>query len=185
MEISISNYDEAFRESKRVLLAGGVLVYPTDTVYGIGGDASRPETIKRVETIKRRKEGKPFSILLGSVSIVRSYCKTEEQFSYCMRYLPGPFTFIVGDHNSKVGIRVPVHSFMMRLSQELGIGIITTSANTSGNKAPCTLQEVEERIKKEADLAIDGGRTMYCMPSAVVDLVEKKVIREGPEPFEF
>lgn len=185
MNVSLDRYDEAFRAAKEVLRSGGVMIYPTDTVYGIGGDAGRQETVKRVEAIKKREEEKPFSILLGSLSMVRSYCKNEEQLAYCMKYFPGPYTFIVGTEEKKVGIRIPIHSFMVRLSYELGIGIITTSANTSGKKAPCSVEEVEERIKKEVDLVIDGGRTMYCMPSAVIDLVEKKVVREGPEPFEF
>ena len=81
--------------------------------------------------------------------------------------------------DGKVGVRVPEHIFMRKLSLELGMPIITTSANPSGEKAPVDFGEIEKSIIEKADLAIDGGGTLHGMASSVVDVVEKKVKRVG------
>lgn len=180
-------YERAFSKAKEVLSSGGVIVYPTDTVYGIGGDARREDVAERVREIKGRGEGCPFSVILGNIQMVREYAEVEgEAMRYVLEAFPGAVTLIFrarkelpAVRDGKIGVRVPEHLFMRKLSSELGMPIITTSANLHGKEAPRSFSEIEKGILDSVDLAIDGGGTLYGMHSTVVDVVEKKVKRVG------
>lgn len=179
-------YNRAFSEAKKVLSSGGVLVYPTDTVYGIGGDAGNPEVVERIRKIKGKGEA-VFSVLLGGIGMVKEYAKVEgEAVGAVMDAFPGATTLILKARKEipvvkegKIGIRVPEHIFMRKLSLELDMPIITTSANRSGKKAPVKVGEIEKGIVEEVDLVIDGGETLHRMGSTVIDVEEKKVLRVG------
>lgn len=186
--ISLDEYELAFKRAKEVLSSGGVIVYPTDTLYGIGGDARNPEVVERICKIKKRGKEEPFSILLGNLEMVREYaeCDGEREMVAIMNLLPGPVTLIMKAKKElpvakegKIGIRVPEHSFMRKLSAELKMPIITTSANRAGKEPPTSVEEVEPGILKEVDLIIDGGPTLYKKPSTIFDLVERKMKRKG------
>jgi L-threonylcarbamoyladenylate synthase len=179
-------YDEAFSRAKEVLSSGGVMVYPTDTVYGIGGDGRKGEVAERIRKIKGREDC-PFSVILGNIHMVREYADAEgEDLRYVLEAFPGAATLILKAKKElpvvkggKIGVRVPEHSFMRKLSVELGMPIITTSANLHGKEAPRSFAEIEREIIDSVDLAIDGGSTLYGMHSTVMDVVEKKVKRVG------
>ncbi len=179
-------YDLAFAEASAVLRKGGVLIYPTDTVYGIGGDARNPEIVERVREIKGKKEG-VFSVILGGIGMVGEYAVTEgKAMQYVLESFPGATTLILESKKElpvvkggKLGVRVPEHIFMRRLSLELGMPIVSTSANRSGEKAPTEFLEIEKRVLEAADLAIDGGKTLHGMSSTVVDVEGEKVLRSG------
>lgn len=179
-------YERAFERAKEVLSCGGVIVYPTDTVYGIGGDARREDVAQRIRKIKKRGDC-PFSVLLGNVHMVQEYAETEgEAMRYVLEAFPGATTLIMKAkkglpvvREGKIGVRVPEHLFMRKLSIELGMPIITTSANLHGGEAPRSFREVEKGIIDSVDLAIDGGSTLYGMPSTIIDVTEKKVKRVG------
>ncbi|MBD3389665.1 threonylcarbamoyl-AMP synthase [Candidatus Micrarchaeota archaeon] len=179
-------YDVAFAEAAALLRKGGVLIYPTDTVYGIGGDARDLKVVERVRKIKGKKE-QVFSVILGGVGMVGEYAVTEgKAMQYVLESFPGATTLLLKSKKElpvvrvgKIGVRVPEHIFMRRLSLELGMPIITTSANRSGETAPTDFAEIEKSVMEEADLAIDGGKTLHGMSSTVVDVEEEKVLRSG------
>ena len=179
-------YDLAFSEAAAVLRKGGVLIYPTDTVYGIGGDARDPEVVEKVRRIKGKRES-VFSVILGGIGMVGEYAVTEgKAMQYVLESFPGATTLVLESKKElpvakggKIGIRVPEHIFMRRLSLELGMPIITTSANRSGGKAPAEFGEIEKKVLEGADLAIDGGKTLHGMSSTVVDVEGEKVLRSG------
>ncbi|MBD3397684.1 threonylcarbamoyl-AMP synthase [Candidatus Micrarchaeota archaeon] len=179
-------YGRAFQEAKRVLSSGGVLLYPTDTVYGIGGDARNPEVVERIRKIKRREDS-VFSVLLGGIGMVKEYAEVEgDVVGAVMDAFPGATTLILKSrkelpvvNKGKIGVRVPEHIFMRKLSLELEMPIVSTSANRSGGKAPAGIGEIEKEIMDEADLVLDGGETLHRMNSSVVDILEKKVKRVG------
>jgi L-threonylcarbamoyladenylate synthase len=179
-------YERAFERAKEVLSSGGVIVYPTDTVYGIGGDGRKKDVAERIRRIKKRKDC-PFSVLLGNIHMVREYADAQgEDMRYVLEAFPGATTLILKAKKSlpvvregKIGIRVPEHLFMRKLSVELDMPIITTSANLHGKGAPGSFDEVEGEIIDSADLAIDGGSTLCGMPSTIIDVTEKKVKRVG------
>ena len=180
------DYEKAFARAKEVLSSGGVIVYPTDTVYGIGGDARNSEVVERVRKIKG-KDDSVFSILLGGMGMVREYAEVEgKALGAVLEAFPGATTLILKAKKElpvvkegKIGIRIPEHIFMRKLSLELNMPIITTSANRSGEKAPVKVEEVDKEIIGEVDLVLDGGETLHRMNSTVLDVEEKKVKRVG------
>lgn len=179
-------YEKAFTRAKEVLSSSGVLIYPTDTVYGIGGDARNPEVVERVREIKG-KEDSAFSILLGGMGMVKEYVEVDgNALSAVMEAFPGATTLILKAKKDlpvvkegKVGVRVPEHIFMRKISLELNMPIITTSANKSGGKTPASISEIDKEIIEKVDLVLDGGETLHRMSSTVLDVEEKKVKRIG------
>ena len=185
-------YTEALRKAVEVLKGGGIIIYPTETVYGIGGNALDAEVVEKIRRIKGRGE-KPFSVIMGSLEMVRKYCKAEgKTLQHLMEHLPGAYTFILEEkapapfsEKGKIGVRVPLHHFLRKVVLEAGVPLIGTSANLSGKKPSTTLSEVDDKLLEQADLIIDGGKTHFSEPSTVVDLAEKRIIRKGAGEFSF
>lgn len=179
--------DKALYRAKNTVLDGKVLIYPTDTVYGIGGDALNKNIVKKVRGIKNIGDDKPLSVMMADMKMIEEYCEIglwEEMI--LKKYLPGPFTFILKKRkevpvsgNETIGVRVPEFEFCNRLSEKVGKPIISTSANRTGMPAPTTFQEIEKKVLESADVAVDRGPTRYKRSSDVVDLVNKKIIRKG------
>ena len=181
-----TDYESAFEEAKKVLASGGVLIYPTDTVYGIGGDARKKDIVDRIRKIKKKGET-PFSALVGGIGMVKEYAVVDDEaLKAVMEVFPGATTLILRARvdlpivqDGKIGVRVPEHIFMRKLSLSLEMPIITTSANLSGEEPPVCLEDVDKGVLEKVDLAIDGGKTLHAMPSTIVDVVDKKVLRVG------
>ncbi|NYZ73716.1 threonylcarbamoyl-AMP synthase [Candidatus Micrarchaeota archaeon] len=187
LKITDDDYEAAVDVAKALLGSKGVMVYPTDTVYGIGGDATSEEVVKKVRAIKGINEKKPLSVMMADFSMIEYYCDTGIWEDIIVKsYLPGPYTFVLklrhplaATGNDKLGVRIPESIFCQRLCQAFGRPIITTSANPTGQKAPLELPGVDKKVLDAVDLAIDGGPTKYGTASAVIDLVERKMVREG------
>jgi L-threonylcarbamoyladenylate synthase len=179
-------YGKAFGEAKKVLSSGGILVYPTDTVYGIGGDARNKNVVERIRKLKGRGDA-VFSVLLGGIGMVKEYAEVEgDAVAAVMGAFPGATTLILKAKKEipvvkggKIGVRVPEHIFMRKLSLELDMPIISTSANRTGKNAPASVGEIEKGIIAGVDLVVDGGETMHRMNSTVLDVLENKVKRVG------
>lgn len=187
-------YFKAIAETVRVLESGGVLVFPTDTVYGIGGDARSAEAVEKIYKIKGREKGKPLAVIMSGFGMIDEWCDiTHEQATALMEHLPGPYTFLLNLRKGKtlagitgkIGVRVPNYVFLRKVAENFGAPIIATSANISGKKDAVKFSEVEKAIVDAVDLALDGGETSLKKPSTVVDLVEKKILRNGAGEFEF
>jgi tRNA threonylcarbamoyl adenosine modification protein (Sua5/YciO/YrdC/YwlC family) len=183
----LENYDEAVAQAKQAISSGGVLVYPTDTLYGLGCDATSRACVEKIYSIKRREGKKPLSILFSDYSMLLQYCEvSSSQQRMLHALLPGPYTFILPlrkplpvSETMQAGVRVPEHRFMRQVSAELGLPIVTTSANISGEKDAAELSGVNPEIARAADLLVDGGRCQYAQGSTVMDLVQMKVLRKG------
>ncbi len=182
------NPDHSF--VKQAILSGKIMIYPTDTLYGIGGNALDVNVVERIHKIKERDAGKPLSVIMGNLDMIGEYCElTKEQELILINYLPGPYTFILKlkkgtriaavGNSETVGVRVPEHQFARRLSVELKIPIITTSANISGKKDAATVKQIEKSVLDNVDFVVDGGETMYKQASTVVDLISIKLLRKG------
>lgn len=168
-----------------------IIIYPTDTVYGIGGNALDNDIIKKIHKIKKSPQEKPMSVIMADMEMIKNYCEiNEEQEKILKKYLPGPFTFIVKmkvnipcGKDGTIGIRIPKNSEIVGICEKLGVPIITTSANFHGGKNPSSLDEIPKEIIKEADILIKGKTDIE--PSTVVDLINKKIIRQGIATFSF
>jgi L-threonylcarbamoyladenylate synthase len=189
LKITEQDFDVALDAAVAVLKSGGLIIYPTDTVYGIGADATSESAVKKVHALKESDSSKPLSVLVGNFGVVEQYCDTGIWEDMIIKnFLPGPYTFILkkrgviaASQNEKIGIRFSENLFCQYLAQKFGRPIITTSANKTGDEPPVSFDKVNSKIVEGADLAIDGGQTKYKGPSLVIDLITHKMIREGGE----
>jgi L-threonylcarbamoyladenylate synthase len=176
-------------EAAKVLARGGTVVYPTETVYGIGASIYIPEAVVRVFEIKGRDRDMPLSVAVASFEMIERIARIDEDEMLLLRKVfPGPVTVLVEKSpdlsdlltagSSLVGIRFPDHPMALELIGMTG-PITSTSANLSGQKPPASLEELDPKIAGEVDLVLDGGRSKYAHPSTLVDLATRRVIREG------
>lgn len=183
-----------------VLRDGGIVIYPTDTVYAMGCDINQNRAIERLSKIKGVKVKKNnFSIICNDLSDISIYAKVSNQaFKTMKSYVPGPFTFILPATNDlpkllqtnrkSIGIRVPNHPIPLEIVRQLGNPIITTSVKDDIDdiiEYPNEIDMIYELNKNNADLIIDGS---WCgmIPSTVIDMTtdDFEVIREGLGEFE-
>lgn len=175
-----------------VLKDGGVIVYPTDTVYGIGCSIFQKQAIERIYRIKDQHRSKPFSFICSDLSHISEYAKVSNPaFRLMKRLIPGPYTFILPASRLKqlpksviskrktVGIRVPDNAISLALIKELGHPILSASAmNGSGLVNDPNL--LRESFERSVDLILDGGMSSLEL-STILDLTadEPTVIRRG------
>lgn len=173
------------------LKQGGVIVYPTDTTYGIGCDIFNKRGVKKIYQIKQRDPRKPFSFICADLSDVSNYAQVSNfAFKTMKRQLPGPYTFvleatrIVPDvlttKQKTVGIRIPDNQIALSIVRELGHPLVTTSANISGEEPLHDPTLIHEEMGKMFDLVVDGG-VLLGDPSTIISLIDDKVevLREG------
>jgi len=168
-----------------VLMHDGIVVYPTETVYGLGVDALSDEAIMKVYEAKQRPLAMPISIAVSDFDMLRAVARVEPRMEgFLQAFLPGPVTVVLPARGcippiltggtGLIGIRLPAHDLALRLIARFDGPITATSANLHGAKDPVTPDE----CTVPRDLLIDGGR-LPGIPSTVVDLIEKRILRRG------
>lgn len=168
----------------RIVLEGGLVAFPTETVYGIGACANRRVAVERIYALKNRPEGKPLTYHIGELgSLEKLGVRTTAVFRYFRnRFWPGPVTFIVwNEKEEKVGIRYPKNEIAAHLIRQCGELFLATSANKTGSVAAKTADEVIEIFDGELDVILDGGTCTYSEDSSIVDLTLSlpKLLRRG------
>lgn len=187
MKLKTVGSAEIIKEAKEIMENRGIIIYPTDTVYGIGGDATSLEVVQKIRKIKGVEKDRPLSVIMSDLKMIEDYCEVGFSEEIILkRFLPGPYTFILKLHRAlpvtsdfTIGVRIPEHNFSNQLSELLGKPIVSTSANKKGENPPKSFEEIDKSILEKADIAVDGGVTRYSGPSDVIDLVNKKIIRKG------
>ncbi len=188
------NMNEDIKQACEVLAKGGVILYPTDTVWGIGCDATNPEAVKRVYEIKQRTDSKAMLVLVDSDVKVQFYVKEVPPVAWDLIELAEkPLTIIYdGARNlasnllaedGSVGIRVTKEPFSKQLCFRFRKAIVSTSANISGQPAAAVFSEISEEIKQSVDYIVQSRReeTGHPKPSGIIKLGAGglvKVIRE-------
>lgn len=168
-----------------VLMHDGIIVYPTDTLYGLGADAFSEDAILKVYDAKKRDIGKPVSIAVSDVEMLASVARIDSSMeAFIRKFLPGPVTVVVPAKKilpdiltggtGLIGIRIPANDIARQIIERFDTPITATSANLSGGKDPQTPDE----CTVPHDLLIDGGR-LPGTPSTVVDLTTKTIVRRG------
>ena len=175
------------------LHAGGVIIYPTDTVYGIGCSIFDKQAIERVYRIKRQDRNKPFSFICSDLSHISEFAKVSNSaFRLMKRLIPGPFTFILPASRLKqlpksmiskrkeVGIRVPDNVICQQLIKQLGHPILNASVGDGDGVPINDPEEIGERYGHDVDLLIDGGKSLLEV-STILDLTEDQpnIVRQG------
>lgn len=178
-------------QAVEILSTGGVIAYPTDTLYGIGCDITNKKAIARVYQIKRWPKDKPFSFICSDLKNISQYAKVSNYaYKTMRRLLPGPYTFILEGSNlvpkmmltkrKTAGIRVPDNPICLSLIKTLGNPIISTTAGTPDGENLNEPWLIDEYFGKQLDLIIDGGPAPGG-PSSVISLIgdQPEILREG------
>ncbi|MCA9385272.1 threonylcarbamoyl-AMP synthase, partial [Candidatus Dojkabacteria bacterium] len=201
LKLSTNNHKEIITEACKVLKSGGIIVFPTETCYGLGVDATNPEAVRKLFHYKGRREGKPLSIAVTGEEMASQYVVINDiAKNLYTNYLPGPITVVskglqqvaqgVESEYGTLGIRIPDYQLVLDLLSSYGKPITATSANPSFGKKPYSidalLNDLSDKKREMIDLAIDAGDLPKRKSSTVVDttLNNLNVLREGAKKFQ-
>lgn len=178
------------KEVLKILDHGGIIIYPTETLYGIGAKYNNRKALKKVFEIKKRPSEKSFPLIvdLKHLNLVAEYIPSVAK-KLIEKYWPGPLTIILPARenlsqiikkNGKVAVRMPGESFALKLIKESSFPITATSANISGYPAADCIETVLKYFKEDIDLIIDGGK-LPGIPSTIVDVTVQppEILRQG------
>lgn len=180
LKSDLNNFDDSIiNEAIEVMAQGGVILYPTDTVYGLGGNIFNRSAVKRIFNIKKRNLFKPLSILLSNKKAISHVAEVNlKDKPYIHRYLPGPYTLILNKKpivlstitggRQSVGVRIPDCEIAQKLASIFPI--ITTSANISNQETLNTPKKILNQLDEEIDLIIDVGSLKNNNPSTIINL---------------
>lgn len=199
MEILSAADPQAPGTAAHILAQGGVVVYPTDTLYGLAADATNEAAIRSIFSVKGRDEKKPIHVVVENLDAAQAYVvRTPLAKRLAETFLPGALTIVLNAQPSvskallgtgtTLGIRIPNHPFCLALARAFQKPYTATSANWSGHAPGRTIEEVFSSFPNGfagIDLVIDGGEIAAGEPSTVVDARGEKplLIREGAIPF--
>jgi L-threonylcarbamoyladenylate synthase len=180
----------AVRTCIDVLNRGGVILYPTDTIYGLGADATNRKAVRRLFGIKERDPKKPVYVAVanlqqaGEIAMLNSRARVLAK-----KFLPGPLTLILRARNKipqvtyrgTIGIRMPDNAFALKLLRQFGKPLTATSANISGMAGISEFRKLDKLVLSKVDVALDGAKTRYGKPSTILDVSRyaPRLLREG------
>jgi L-threonylcarbamoyladenylate synthase len=175
----------------QALRAGDLVVYPTETVYGLGADATDSDAVERVFELKGRSREKPVSMGIPDVERAREYTRpTEREVAFMREFLPGPVTVVVerGDAvpdiltagRDRVGVRVPDSDVALELYENAGVPVTATSANLSGSGSVRQVSGLSDEVLDGVAVVVDTGETAGGQGSTVVDVSAGTIHRRGP-----
>lgn len=181
----------------QTLKTGGVIIYPTDTIYGLGCDIYNKSSVERIYMIKNETGTKLFSFLCPDLKDISKYAKvSNSSYKIMKKLLPGPYTFVLPaakevpkklwTKRKTVGIRVPDNEIARNLAYELGNPIISTSATTRKGEVLFNPKEIRTVFRNNVDLMLSMG-ALNGVPSSIIDLSgeEPEIIREGSGDLSF
>lgn len=188
-----TNIQQQAKEAITILKRGGIVAFPTDTVYGLGASVNILHSVERIYQVKERPRKMALPILIAHISHINDVASSVSAVAWLLArsFLPGALTIVLYKSNlipdivtagdKTVAVRVPAHPVPIAIIEGLGTPIVGTSANVSGKPSALTADEVQTQFGDKVDLIIDGGRCPSGKESTVVDVtVEPPVIlREG------
>ena len=183
------------KKGARILRNGGVIAFPTDTVYGLGADALNPPAVERIYELKKRPRSQQFPLLIADAKQLTALAEPIPEIAWFLarRFWPGGLTLVLSRKDSvpahltstsSIAVRIPDHPVCEALIQNLGNPLIGTSANVSGQPAALTAEEVEQQFGGKIDLIINGGQCPGGKESTIVDITLEPpvVLRQGIIP---
>jgi len=182
--------EDNIKKAAKIVKQGGLVIYPTDTVYGLGCDPFNKEAIQKVHSTKRRQNN-PLPILGDTIeNISKISTISDEDLNIAKKIWPGPITFVLPKKNlsdlvtagsDTVGVRIPRNRISLRLIELCDGLLVGTSANLSGERSSLTANQAYDQIGERVDIVLDGGATELRKESTVIKLVNGKieVLREG------
>lgn len=188
-------YDQ-IRQAVVILKQGGVIAFPTETVYGLGASIALPEAASRIYQIKGRDQSKALPLMLSDISQINYVADSVPEVAWLLvrEFWPGPLTLVVTKSaavpdlitsgSKTVAIRISSHPVAQAIVEELGAPITGTSANISGKPNPATAEEVRIQLGGKIDFIIDGGKCPGGIESTIIDVTKEVpvILREGAIP---
>lgn len=175
----------------KALRKGELIIYPTDTIYGIGCDMKSPKAIDKLSKLKNRPKQKPFSFICNNISEAARYARiSDTAHRVIRRALPGPYTFVLPGGNDvppkmvssdrAVGIRIPDHPVPRAIAEKFGSPIVTTSVNVSTEEPICAVGDLAPEFLSAVTVVIDYG-PLENEPSTIIDFTEDapRILRRG------
>ncbi len=180
------------KEAVKKLRNGGVVVFPTDTVWGVGAAVSSEKGLEKLYRVKKRDKNKPTAILVSNMHMAEKYgVFSEKVWNMGVRYWPGAVTLVVPEREGvvpelvsggtgKVGLRIPKHDGVVKMIDELGEGLVASSANVAGEEAPRLRGEICNQVLRAVDGVVEG-EAGEGVSSTVIDTTRRslEVLREG------
>ena len=184
---------DEIEKAAEILRRGGLVVFPTETVYGLGADASNPAAVRKIFAAKRRPADHPVIVHLAGASDLKHWAAEVPRAAWLLaeKFWPGPLTMVlkravrvsdlITGGQDTVGLRVPAHPVAQQLLKTFGRGIAAPSANPFGRLSPTTAQHVRDELGNAVDLVLDGGPCEVGIESTIVDLTREPpaVLRPG------
>jgi L-threonylcarbamoyladenylate synthase len=192
----VDNQEKAIKAAEEIIKAGGMVLFPSDTVYILAVDPRNPKAVEKLLGFKNRWAGKAISVAVADLEMANEYVVLEEKAkNICQKLLPGPFTIVMGGRhkiakgieaeNGTLGIRIPDNPYIAQLVERLGFPVTATSANLSGRAPHYSVTSFWRNLSKkkqgEIDLIIDAGKLPKNKPSTVIDISggDIEILRRG------
>ena len=181
------------KEPAQIIQEGGIVIFPTETVYGIGVNGLNETAIKKLYEVKQRPTNKPISLLVNSIEMIEKVAKdiTEIEYDLIKKFFPGPLTIVLKKKDivpdivtagfDTIGIRMPENEIALKLIEYAGVPIATPSANISGRPSGTNLKEIMKDFNDKVDYFIDGGISKIGVASTIVQVVNDNpyILRKG------
>lgn len=181
------------KEPANIIKNGGIVIFPTETVYGIGTNALNEDAVKRLYEIKQRPLNKPISLLVNSIDMIEQIAKdiTDLEYALIREFFPGPLTLIlkkkdivpdiVTANSDTVGVRMPKNEIALKLIEYAGIPIATPSANISGKPSGTNMKNIIKDFNGKVDYLIDSGTSQIGLASTIVQVIDNvpHILRQG------
>ena len=194
LKINPENIKSALKQAVFVIKKGGVIVFPTDTVYGLIADAQNNFAVRKVFKIKNRRFSKPLPVFIKNIKMAKRLAYINQaQEKILKKFWPGKLTVILKarpvefpkgilSKNKKIGLRIPDYRFLNLLLEKVNCPLVATSANISGKKPSTKIKKVLSQFKNQKclpDLVLDAKNLKDSLPSTVIDLTSGKILRKG------
>ena len=184
---------EELKIPAKIIKEGGIVIFPTETVYGIGTNGLNKEAIKKLYEVKQRPLNKPISLLVSNIEMVEQVAKNISKLEYkiMQNFFPGPLTIILEkkdivpniltSNTNTVGIRMPSGEIARKLIEYAGVPIATPSANISGKPSGTNIKNIQKDFEGKVDYFIDNGESKLGIPSTIVRVIndEIHILRQG------
>lgn len=186
--------DEQIKKAAEVIINGGIVIFPTDTAFGIGCRIDDEDAVSRLFEIRNRPKNKATPVLVASIEMAQEYLLSiprDVVENLMKKYWPGGLTIVLPCKENKVpalvrgggsalGVRIPNHSVTLETIKQVGVPILGPSANLAGEKTPYNTRDIDKRLMEKVDYVVNGETTMKNV-STVIDCTSKpwKIIRQG------
>lgn len=187
------NKEDQLKEAAEIIKNGGLVVFPTETVYGIGTNGLDKEAVKRLYSVKKRPLNKPISLLVSNFEMIDKVATniTELEYKIMKTFFPGPLTIVLNKkgivpkevtaNGDTVGVRMPANDEALKLIELSGVPIATPSANISGKPSGTNINMIKNDFGDKVDCYIDGGESKLGIGSTIVKVRNNQIIilRQG------